>query len=176
MAECPVCHKKHSIKNKKCTCGIDLDKEKRNKKVKFHIVYRVNGKQKWELVGNSIEEARDADGKRRSQKRENRIFDIKPDAKMPFHELSDWYLEIESVKSMAYYETLKFNLNSFNKELGEYIVNQIKPVDLQNYQAKRKSAEYSDSYIDQELGAAKTVINKAFENNLFSGDTVKAFN
>jgi integrase len=33
----------------------------------------------------------------------------------------------------------------------------------------------SDSYVDQETGAAKAVINKAFDNDLVSGETVKVF-
>jgi len=40
------------------------------------------GKQHRELIGNSTEEARDPEGKRRSRKRKTRIFDIKLDTKM----------------------------------------------------------------------------------------------
>jgi integrase len=60
-------------------------------------------------------------------------------------------------------------------ELGEKIISQIKPADLENYQAKRKASGYSDSYVDQEITAAKTVVNKAFDNDLVSGETVKVF-
>ena len=51
----------------------------------------------------------------------------------------------------------------------------IKSADLENYQMKRKRAGYSDCYIDQEIGASKNVVNKAFFNDLVSGDTLKAF-
>jgi integrase len=176
LAECPICHKKQNASNRICICGEDLVKAKKSRRVKFWISYRLpGGKQRREAVGNSIEEARDADGKRRSQKRENRIFDIKPDSKMSFNELTEWYLDLEKVKSRAYYPTLTINLNSFNKEFGNMIVNQIKPVDLENYQAKRKKSGLSDSYVDQEIGAARTMINKAFDNDLVSGDVVKVF-
>lgn len=53
-AECPLCHRKQAAKNKTCSCGQDMDKAKRAKKVKFHITYRLNGKQKQEFVGCSI--------------------------------------------------------------------------------------------------------------------------
>ncbi len=183
LAECPICHRKQKVSNKVCHCGAKLDKIKKNNtnpdaklRVTYWISYRLpGGKQRREAVGFSIEEARDAEGKRRSQKRENRIFDIKPDAKMPFNELSKWYLDLEIVKSKAYYETLTINLSSFNKEFGETMVRDIKTSALQNYQAKRKAAGYSDSYIDQEIGAARAVINKAFDDDLVSGDTVKVF-
>jgi|GEM_PF-124603 len=181
-AECPVCHRKLSAKRKACKCGVDLDKEKKAKKVKYHIIYRVNGKQKWESVssfddldGYSIEDARTAEAKRKVQKTENRLMDVKPEARMTFEELSEWYLGLEKVKSMAYYPTLAFNLNSFNSEFDDMIVGQIKLTDLENYQAKRKKEEYSDSYIDQQVGAAKRMVNKAFFNDLVGGDTVKTF-
>lgn len=176
LAECPVCHRKQKTKNKHCACSADLDQAKRSKKVRYWITYRLpGGKQRKEFVGYSVEEARDADGKRRVQKRENRIFDIKPEAKMTFNELTEWYLELESLKAKAYYDTVRINLKNFNAEFGNVIVGQIKPVDLENYQAKRKRAGYSDSYIDQQIGAAKTMVNKAFDNDLVGGDAIKAF-
>lgn len=176
LAECPVCHKKQSVSNRLCDCGEDLVKAKKSKRVRYWINYRLpGGKQRRESVGFSIEEARDAEGKRRGQKRENRIFDIKPDAKMSFSELTKWYLKLEKVKSLAYYSILTINLNSFNAEFGNVIVNQIKPVDLENYQAKRKAQGQSDSYIDSQIGAARTMINKAFDNDIVSGHIVKVF-
>lgn len=175
LAECS-CHKRQSVRNHRCLCGEDLDRLKRSKKVRYWIVYRVpGGKQRWEPVGYSVEEARDAEGKRRGQKRENRIFDIKPEAKMTFNELTGWFLELEKVKTKAYYPTLRYNLASFNGEFGNIIVSRIKPQDLENYQAKQKAAGYSDSYIDQQVGAARTMIYKAFDNDLVGGDLLKVF-
>ena len=176
LAECPVCHKKQSTSNRLCDCGEDLLRAKKAKRVRFWINYRLpGGKQKREAVGCSIEEARDAEGKRRSQKRENRIFDIKPDAKMSFHELTEWYLKLESVKALARYSILKINLNSFNEVFGSTIVNRLKPVDLENYQAKRKAQGQADSYVDQQIAMAKAMVNKAFDNDWVGGDTVKVF-
>jgi len=34
LGECPACHKKQSVKNKRCRCGEDLDKAKESKRVK----------------------------------------------------------------------------------------------------------------------------------------------
>ena len=176
LAECPVCHKKQNASNRLCSCGEDLLKAKKAKKVHFWINYRLpGGRQKRESVGYSIEEARDAEGKRRSQKRENRIFDIKPEAKMSFNELTKWYLDLERVKMLARYSILKINLNSFNQVFGDTIVNQLKPADLENYQAKRKAQGQADSYVDQQIAMARAMINKAFDNDIVSGDTIKVF-
>jgi integrase len=131
--------------------------------------------QRWELVGCSIEEAKDANGKRRGQKRENRIFEISPEAKMTFRELTRWYLELDVVKSLRYYSTLRYYIANFNKDFGNRIVNSIKSVELENYQVKRKAAGYSDSYVDHEVGAAKTVVYKAHENDMVDSKTVLRF-
>jgi hypothetical protein len=37
LAECPVCHRKQSVKNKKCSCGVQLDDAKKSKKVRYWI-------------------------------------------------------------------------------------------------------------------------------------------
>lgn len=179
LAEC-LCHKRQSLRNKVCSCGQDLVKLKRSNKVNYWITYRLpGGKQKFEKMtgenANSLEYARDADSKRKVQKRENRIFDIKLESKMTFNELTKWYMELEKVKALAYYPTLKICLDRINEEFGTRVVSDIKPADLENYQARRKKQGKSDQTIDQEIGSAKTMINKAFDNDLVSGDTLKAF-
>lgn len=176
LLECPVCHKKQSIRNKLCNCGENLDRAKKAQRVKFWINYRKpDGKAKRESVGYSLAEAKDAEGKRRVQIRENRFFDIKPDSKMSFNELSKWYIGLEGVKRLHYYETIKYNLKSFNEVFGDMVINQLKPVDLENYQAKRKLEGLSDSYIDQQIGAARTMVTKAFYNDLIGGYAVRIF-
>jgi integrase len=94
---------------------------------------------------------------------------------MTFNELTEWYLALEKVKSRAYYPTLTINLNSFNEEFGDIVVNQVMPIDLENYQAKRQKAGYADSYIDQAIGAARAMVTKAFYNDLVGERTLKKF-
>lgn len=182
LAECPFCHKKQATKNKLCSCGADLEKLKRSKKVKYWISYRLpGGKQRREPVSGegvnpfSIESAREMHSKRVVQKKEKRIFDIKPDTKMTFNELAEWYLDLAKVKALSSYWRVKLSLDKFNSEFGDVIVSQIKPADLEDYQAKRKTEGKAHATIDQEVGSAKTMIFKAFDNNMVSGDTLKTF-
>jgi len=184
MAECPYCHRKQSVRNKVCGCGADLDKLKKQKeKVKYWISYRLpGGRQKRhsvdtfkDLNGYSIEDARKADAKRTVQKAENRIMDIKPDSKMTFNELAEWYLDLEKVKALASYETIKIYLNKFNKVFGNTTINKVKAADLENHQEKRKKEGYKPKTIDDELNYMKTIIIKAFDNDIVGGDTLKAF-
>ena len=183
LAECPGCHKKQKTKNKLCKCGEDLDKAKKSKRVRYWINFRMpDGSQCRQAVGNfegldpySIEDARDADSKRKVQKRENRIFDIKPESKMTFNELKEWYLNLEKVKGLKYYPTVQIFLNKFNSEFGSKVVSDIKPVDLENLQAKRKKQGLANSTVDEEITIARTMINKAFDNDLIGGETLKVF-
>jgi integrase len=176
LAECPTCHAKQKVKNKFCKCGEDLDKAKRSKRVRYWINYVASGKQRREPVGFSIEEAKTADGKRRAQKYENpRILVKVPEERMTFQQLTDWFLSQESVKKLAYFPTLTINLRSFNEVFGNHLVSNIKSADIQNYQAKRKNEGYSDAYVDHQTGAAKAVVNKAFDNDMVSGETVRTF-
>ena len=171
LAECPICHKKQSLRNRLCACGEDLVKAKKSNRVRFWINYRLpGGKQvrKIEGDGYDLTKTKAAEGKTRALKVENRILDIKPEAKMTFSELTKWYLKLESVKALARYPILTINLNSFNQVLGNTIVNQLKPVDLEDYQAKRKAQGQADSYVDQQIAMARAMI-------VYSADSATRF-
>ena len=176
LAECPLCRRKQSVRNKSCMCGNDLDRAKRNKKVKFWISYRLpGGKQRREFVGYSVEEARDAEGKRRSQKRENRIFDMLPESKMTFDELAKWYLKQTSVKSLSSFDRVKGALKNFNDVFGDFQLNEIRQTDLEEYQLRRKKQGRAAATIDMEIKYAQTAVTKAYDNDQIDGHCLKAF-
>jgi integrase len=173
-----MCHRRQAVKNKLCCeCKADLVQLKKQKeKVKYWIQYRLpGGKQRKEYVGYSIEEARDAEGKRRTQKRENRIFDILPQAKMTFNELAEWYLNRPAVKALSSHDRVRQTLFNFNQVFGEKVVNSIKPDDLEHYQELRITQGRAPSTVDMELRIAKTMVNKALDNDMIDGKTLKAF-
>ena len=185
LAECPVCHRKASIKNKRCKCGTNLDAEKKSKKVTYHIVYRVNGKQTWKSLSsfegvkaNSIEDARTVEGSLRKAKKEGKIkiFEFQNENTMTFCDLTRWYLNLERVKSLRSCWRIKINLQIFNREFGDRTVGEIRASDLENYQVKRKTeGKVSCATIDQELGAIRSMLNVAVDNDLLSGDCLKPF-
>lgn len=175
-AQCPACRRRQSIKNKMCSCGANLDEAKKAKQVQYWIDYYLpSGKRKREPAGYSIKDAQAAEGKKRGQKKENRLFDVLPEANMTFQDLADWYLRLEKVKSLASFENLETCLKKFNSQFGEMIVSKIQPEDLENLIEKRKKEGKADATIDHEIGSARTMVLKAFDNDKVGGDTIKKF-
>jgi len=179
--ECPRCKIKQSNVNKKCTCGEDLDRAKRSSRVQYWLYYRdAARKQIKECVSAveglnpySIEDAKIAHSRRVLQKKEGQI--IKESSHLTFNKLTKWYLKLETVKGLASYDIVKINLGKFNQAFGTMLVRDITAAALQNYQALRKQAGKAPGTIDHEIGKAKTMINKARENDLVTARTKKAF-
>ena len=169
LAQCPICRRKQKTTNKKCKCGESLDKAKRSNRVKYYISFRLpNGKQRREYVGESLQEAKDAEGKRRAQKREGRIFDMLPESKITFEELTTWYLGLSSVKKLSSYSRIELALKNFNAVLGQYQLIEIKQTDLEEYQIKRQKQGRAYATIDMEIKIAQTAVKKAYDNDKIS--------
>ena len=182
FAQCPQCRKKQASKNRVCSCGADLVKLKRSAKVKYWINYRLpNGKQRTESVKGeglnpySVESAREMLSKRVVQKKENRVFDMVPEVTMTFQELTDWYMDLESVKNLSAPERIRIALANFNKVFGNNLVASIKLLDLEKYQAMRSREGVAPATIDLELIMTKTMVTKAFDNDMLDGRCLKAF-
>ena len=176
LAECPECHKKQSIRNKICKCGADLDKlKKQREKAKYWIQYYVNGKQRRESIGYSLEEAKDAEGKRRSQKREKRIFDVKQDTTLTFNDLAKWYLELENVKALTSYRVAGIRLSKFNSKFGNTLLSELKKTALEGFQANLKNEGSSHAYIDNIVTQAHVMVKAAYSNDMVSHDALKPF-
>ena len=175
LQECPKCRKKQKISNKKCKCGQNLDKSKKAKKVKYWVNYRLpGGQQKRVSAGYSISDARAADGKIKGQKKEGKLFDIRNN-KLTFLELTEWYVNLKTVKKLASYKRILITLNNFNDVFGHTPINSILPIDLENYQLKREDDGRAPATIDMEISVTKTMVTKAFDNDKVGGHAVKVF-
>jgi integrase len=181
LAECPICHRKQSIHNKVCAgCGDKIDKQKRNGNVRFWIAYQLDGKQRKEFVGMSIEQARDAEGKRRGQKREGVIF---ADSKLTYAELTEWYTGLEGTKfnikrnrPKSDYRGVVGRIGKWNEVFGSRRVDSITHVDIESYQLQRQREGLAPASIDQQLTNVKTMVKKAFNTDMSNGKALKAFN
>jgi len=180
LIQCPICQKRQTLKNTECpTCGCDLDAAKRRSKgelPKYWVRYRLpNGKQKAELVGTSFTDAQALDGKRKGQKKEKKLFDIRKDHEWTFNKLAKWYLSLERVKALKSYWLVELTLEKFNKVFGDRIVANVKLADLQNYQVRRLKEGRAPATVDHELRKPKTMIIAAFDNDLISAETLKTW-
>jgi integrase len=194
LAECPICHNKETTRNKLCKCGHNLDKAKRSKKMRYWISYHLPVKkvidkdgvekmvypQRREICDRenpySIEIAKAVHGKRVSQKYEApSILEKVPDETMTFKELAEWYLDLKTVKKLGTHKRVGQCLANFNNVFGTRIVGSIKPLDLEEYQDQRKEQGRAPSTIDMELTWTKAMVSKAFDNDMVSGRTFKAF-
>jgi len=184
LAECPICHKKQSTKNKKCKCGLALDDAKKSKKVRYWIAYRMpDGKQRSEAIGAleglnpySITDAKEALAKRVVQKKEHRIFDMIPGSKLTFKELTDWYTELKTVKKLASYPRIEIALNNFNKVFGHREAISIAFTEIEGYQEDRIEQDLAPATVDMEICIVKTMVLKAFYDDKIDGRILKVFN
>jgi integrase len=184
MAQCPICRRKQSNKNKKCKeCGEDLDKAKRSGRVAYWITYRLNYKQRWEFVGFSIDTARASDGKRKAQRKENRVLDILVDSRITFNELATWYMNLKPVKMLKSWRDIECTLRYFNKTpfvgsnqaYGEKRIIDVKQVDIEAYRVIRQEQGLSNTSVDTAIRIIKTMVTKAFDNDMVDGHALKLF-
>lgn len=179
LVQCPICRIKSSVRNKKCVCGQNLDNARKQNKAVYYIKYRFppgrTGKQITEKVGTDYRDALAAEGKRKGQVFENKILEITKDKKITFNDLMEWFIEQPSIRKLKYYKILRINLKSFCEIYGQYTIYGINVLDLKNYQIIRKEKGLSDSYVDQEIGAVRNMLNTAWEGDKISGDALAPF-
>jgi len=187
LAECPRCKRKQGNDNDLClSCGQDMKKLKKSGNVRYWISYyipdgrdksgKVKYRQRRELVGTSITEARAAAGKRSGQKRENRFsWDMLAGTDMTFGELVEWYLNLEDVKELKAFASTYCRVQNFNKVYGSRLLSEIKNIDLTNYQRIRSQQGIKNTTIDTEMREVKRIINLAWMNDMVSGKILKTF-
>jgi integrase len=98
-----------------------------------------------------------------------------PESNMTFNDLTAWYLDLKTVKKLASYDRIKLALKNFNNMFGNQIVGTIIPVNLEYFQEKRLDQGMAPATVDMEISIAKTVVTKAFDNDMVDGRVLKAF-
>ncbi len=177
LAECPKCRWRQATKKKVCkSCGAKLDNYKKSGKVRYWISFRLpDGKQRTELVGNSLDDAKAADGKRKVQKKENRFFDMLPESNMTWQELADWYLGLPAVKRLKTLDRTERCIRRFLEVYGNSLVRDFKVEHLEKYQAKRAEDGLKPSSIHQEKIWVGAMVRKADDNEKIDPRIVKVF-
>jgi len=177
-AECPICHKKQSLRNRICKCGEDLVRAKRAKRVRYWISYYLPGpgkRQRREAAGLSLDDARAAEGKRLAQRRETpHVLELSLVNKT-VKELAAWYLDLPRVRTLKSAWRIGYNLRALCEVLGDKRAGDLRPEDLERYQEARAAAGIAPATVDQEIQVARTMVNRAFDNRLVDGEVVRVF-
>lgn len=84
---------------------------------------------------------------------------------MSFQQLSDWYLDLNSVKKLSSFKRIQSAFKAFNSKFGEQIVNTITLVDLENYREGRLDGGLAPGTIDVEMAIVKGMVSRAFDND-----------
>ena len=180
LAECRICHRRQRVENKKCvSCEASLDKQKQAGRLKYWIVYRLQGKQVWEpAIGEngknlSIADTRAAEGKRLGQRKEKviTILNVRPQ-QVTFNELAEWYFKQEHVKDR---ENKERDLKDFNADFGDRPVDAVTNSDLLNYQARLKREGKADRTVDGKICSVRTVVNQAVKDKKISHEVADTF-
>jgi integrase len=175
VQQCPICKARQKNSNKKCgRCGEDLVKAKKSNRVKYWISYWLDGKTRYKSIGYSISEAQDADSKVKVEKRENPFFQ-KTDNEVTFKGLAEWYTGLISIQEKKYFPTLTIRLSRWNEVYGNKKIIDLKKSDVENFQSKKRKEGAAGSTIDQEVGAARTMVQAAIDDDRVSGDCIKPF-
>jgi integrase len=77
--------------------------------------------------------------------------------------------------ALASFKTVMTYIDKFNQRFGDAVVGDIKPVDLENLQEARKKEGLKPKTVDVEINYVKTMVIKAFDNDLLGGDVLIAF-
>lgn len=124
----------------------------------WYIDYRVNGRRKRENVGPSKTLAREVLQKRLAERSELKFFPERVSGRRTFRQLADRYWDLHG--QFARSSTWKWMLAKINAELGDRVVSEITPGDIQKFYnavALRTSKPNANRY----LTLIKAIFNKA---------------
>ena len=123
-------------------------------------------------------EAKDYEGKIKSAIRENRYFDVQPEAFQTFNELSEWYLTLEEVKRKKSFNRDQRSVDKLKDFFGTKPLRQITLSLIGDYQSKRLSEksyrgnQTMPATINREISCMKTAFNKAIRDRKLSKNPV----
>ena len=128
-----------------------------------------------DLSAYKITDAKVADSKRKTQKKEKRILEMVQGYDLTF-ELFEWYLKLPDVKKLRSHYSIVSVLRAFNNEFKNDAVNTILQEHLQQYQKKRQAQGLKPGTIDKELRQqVHTAVEKGYLNKKIDWEPLRAF-
>jgi integrase len=122
----------------------------------------------------SIKDARAVDAKYKVQKKERRLFDVRPDP-LTFNKVAEWYTGLESVKGLSSYNRIKIAIGHFNAVFGRRVADAVVTSELVDYFQRRIDSGIAKSTASVELAIIKGMVNKAFDDRKVDADVIRSF-
>lgn len=174
-----TCKHRCSARRKRCpNCGAELDKLKNRGRLRYVVEWRTPDGKKARHTCSTYAEAAALDGEKKDAKIKGKVSKLLPDSRSSFQDLTDWYLGLEKTQELAEYKnkTKQGNLKRFNDHFGAWQPVDLKKSALENFQVSLKKEGLSPSYIDAIIGAARTMVKAAWDDDMIAGDCLKPFN
>lgn len=184
LQECPQCRARQKTSNKRCKCGANLDREKKNKRVRYWVTFRLpDGLQRRESLSSiadvdpySIEDARAVMAKREVQKKEKvPLFEMRRQVQLTFDALGKWYLELESVKALASFPRVKIAIAHFNAVFGDRPAAAVVKSEIDDFFRARVAGGIAKSTASVELSVVKGLVSKACDDELIDAKVLMTF-
>ena len=167
--ECPSCHRKQSLENKRCrACDFDIHSMRKKNMVAYWIYLRYRGRQVWERIGSSLTVARNQEKILRAR--------LVNDEYTPY----DKALKLQPFFEKQFLPWSKREKKSWDKDesrfrnhvlpfFGNRKMSAIKPELIEKFKEARLQEGAKNATVNRDLALLKTIFNKAIKWGMYQG-------
>lgn len=116
-----------------------------------------------QAVGPNKKEAETYLGKKRTESREKKLFNVQKDVKITFEEFGKEYVERHSRIYNKSFATDEHRLKNLNKIFGSKYLFEITPKDIEDYKMVRLKDDIKAATINRDLALVRSMLNRAKE-------------
>lgn len=179
LIECPVCRKRIGIKKGICTCGKNVRKDSGKC---YWIEYYLDGSRVRERIGFSKLAAENRFREVQTAKAEKRNIRRNLNAVVTLQSIASWYLQLDEVLELSSFERVRVLVSHVVRLLGARTkIDSLTPEKIRDYRKKRKKEflasrpgrNPSDTTINREVSAFKTMLNRGVANGIIDSNPIR---
>jgi integrase len=176
LVECPECKKRNSQKAKTCKCGFALAKFSGRV---YWIEWYQEGQRKRERIGPNKAAADQRLREVLTARTEGRYIKKRPDARILFKDLAQWYLDLDKVRNKRSFDRDKRSVMKLSAFFGNRLLKDITPAQVEKYLHKRlgepsyRKHSTKPATIVRELACMSHIFNNAIRNGKAERNPVK---
>ena len=175
----PVCRKRIGIKKGICTCGKNVRKDSGKC---YWIEYYLDGSRVRERIGFSKLAAENRFREVQTAKAEKRNIRRNLNAVVTLQSIASWYLQLDEVLELSSFERVRVLVSHVVRLLGARTkIDSLTPEKIRDYRKKRKKEflasrpgrNPSDTTINREVSAFKTMLNRGVANGIIDSNPIR---